>query len=298
MSTESVPEPNKSTEKVIRLLRPSVVVLCGPAACGKSTFAERHFRPTQVISSDWARAHVCDDERDQRFQAQAFELVHFLIEQRLNLNRLCVVDSTALTAPARKDLLELARKHKVPCVLLLFDVPLEKCAERDEKRERKVGRPVIERQYQLFEQAKAGLRQEGFEQVVELRDADLEKVQIEIVFRPVAHGATSPSRPAQAPPRRAPRPAPIPMPTGPAIVRDLRPSAQGRTGIAGPRPVPSATRSDASAASASAPATSTQPAPSAPAATPQPTANSTASPDDASASPAPDSGGSQEPNKA
>jgi len=40
-------------------------------------------RPTQIISSDWARALVCDDARDQRFNVQAFALVHFLVEQRL-----------------------------------------------------------------------------------------------------------------------------------------------------------------------------------------------------------------------
>src|ERR1043165_3362479 len=45
-------------EKVVRLFRPSVVVLCGPAGCGKSTFAARHFRPTQIISSDHCRALV------------------------------------------------------------------------------------------------------------------------------------------------------------------------------------------------------------------------------------------------
>ncbi len=297
MSTEPVAEPNKPAEKTIRLLRPSIVVLCGPAACGKSTFAERHFRPTQIISSDWARARVCDDERDQRFQTQAFELVRFLIEQRISLNRLCVVDSTALTVAARKDLLELARKHKVPCLLLLFDVPLEKCAERDDKRERKVGRPVLERQYQLFEQARAGLQQEGFDQVVELRDDDLDRVQIEIVFRPVAHGAASPVRPAQAPPRRPARPVPIPIPAGPGVVRDLRPSAQGRP-AAGPRPVAAATRLAASGAAPSAPAATTQPPSGAPTAAPQPPAAPASSPAEAPASPAPDSGGSQNPNKA
>src|SRR5207249_10899836 len=81
----SVMTPNETPEKTIRLLRPSVVVLCGPAACGKSTFAVRHFRPTQIISSDHCRALVCDDEQDQRFQPQAFALLHFIIEQRLNI---------------------------------------------------------------------------------------------------------------------------------------------------------------------------------------------------------------------
>jgi protein phosphatase len=198
MNPENVPDKGNASGKSLRLLRPSIVVLCGPAACGKSTFAERHFRPTQIISSDWARARVSDDERDQRFNAQAFALVRFLVEQRLTVNRLCVVDSTALTAPARKELLDLAKKYQVPATLVLFNVPLEICIERDEKRERSVGRAIIERQYRAFEQTKATIGQEGFDQVVELQDGDLEKVQIEILFRPVA-------RPAQRPDAGAPR---------------------------------------------------------------------------------------------
>ena len=188
-------ESNSTHSMSVRILRPSIVVLCGPAACGKSTFAARHFRPTQIISSDWARACVCDDDRDQRFNAQAFALVHFLIEQRLTLNRLCVVDSTALTAPARKELLELAKRFQVPAVALLFDVPLDTCVERDEKRERSVGRIVIERHHQGFELTKAVIREEGFDQVLELQDGDLDKVQIDILFRPVARQAPRPQGP-------------------------------------------------------------------------------------------------------
>ncbi|MFB3923995.1 MAG: AAA family ATPase [Terriglobia bacterium] len=204
MDTQPVSSPDESAARVIRLIRPSLVVLCGPAACGKSTFAAKHFRPTQIVSSDHARALVCDDERDQRFSAQAFTLVHFLIEQRLGINRLCVVDSTALTPPARKDLLELARKHHVPAVILLIDAPLETCATRDAQRERTVGRQVIERQYQFFEQLKSSIKQEGFDQVIELRDEDLEKVRFEIVFRPVPRPAAPPERPERR--RFAPRP--------------------------------------------------------------------------------------------
>src|SRR6516164_10121589 len=144
------PASHFAFEKSLRLVRPSVVVLCGPAACGKSTFAVRHFRPTQVISSDHARSLVCDDEGDQRHSAEAFALVNFIIQQRLGINRLCVVDSTALTLEARKTLLDLARKHGVPCVVLLFDTPLETCLARDQARERSVGRAVIELQYLFF----------------------------------------------------------------------------------------------------------------------------------------------------
>jgi predicted kinase len=204
MATEPNAIRDQGSAKVIRLIRPSVVVLCGPAACGKSTFAARHFRPTQIISSDQARALVCDDERDQRFQTQAFTLLHCLIEQRLSINRLCVVDSTALTASARQGLLELARHYRVPAVVLLLDVPLETCLDHDAKRERTVGRQVIERQYQLFEQAKSALKQEGFEQVIELGGEDLDQVQIEIVFRPVPRAVTDGALPERR--RLAPRP--------------------------------------------------------------------------------------------
>jgi len=213
---------NQSQEKRVRLVRPSIVLLCGPAACGKSTFAQRHFRPTQIISSDWARGRVCDDERDQRFQAQAFSLVRYLTELRLGLNRLCVVDSTALTPAHRKEYLELAKRFHVPCVVFLFDVSLEKCIERDQLRERTVGSPVIERHYQAFNQTRADIRQEGFDQIIELGDEDTDKAQIEIIFRPIPQPPVTASRRPQGEIRPAPRPwqqrtgrAPAPRESGP-----------------------------------------------------------------------------------
>lgn len=188
-TTRTTPTSGKQGTISLRLLRPSVVVLCGPAGCGKSTFAEKHFRPTQILSSDWARARISDDERDQRYNSQAFALVHFLVEQRLTVNRLCVVDSTALTAQVRKELLDLAKKYQVPSTLLVFHVPLETCSERDEKRERSVGRAIVERQFQTFMEGQLSIHEEGFDQVVEFHDGDEDRVQIEILFRPVARAA-------------------------------------------------------------------------------------------------------------
>jgi predicted kinase len=276
MDAEPIPIEAKPSAKPVRLIRPSIVVLCGPAACGKSTFAERHFRPTQIISSDWARARVCDDDRDQRFNAQAFALVHFLLEQRLTLNRLCVVDSTALTATARKELLDLARKFQVPAVAMLFNVPLETCVERDQKRERSVGRGVIERQYQIFEQAKAAIREEGFDQVLELQDGDLDKMQIEIIFRPVARAPQRPQQPEQGTVRRPERPvAPLGPRTGKPGVAGMRVRAVPVVRPAQPTaaPLPTATPAPASTvppAAAAAPTASAAAANPAPPSTPAP----------------------------
>lgn len=172
-------------ERVIRVLRPSVIVLCGPAGCGKSTFAVRHFRPTHVISSDLCRQLVCDDETDQRYPAQTFALLNFLIGQRLSINRLCVVDSTAITSGARKPLLDVGRKYRVRTELFLFDVSLEKCLERDRGRPRSVGSKAIEEQYRLFKRAKETVRSEGFDEIVEFHEEDLQSVRFEILYRPV-----------------------------------------------------------------------------------------------------------------
>ena len=172
-------------ERVIRVLRPSVLVLCGPAACGKSTFAARHFRPTQVISSDSCRQLVCDDETDQRYHSQTFALLNFLIGQRLSINRLCVVDSTALTPGARKSLLDLGRKYRVRTEIFLFDVAIEKCLDHDRSRARSVGPKVIEEQYRLYNLARESVRSEGFDQIIELHEEDLQSVSFEILYRPI-----------------------------------------------------------------------------------------------------------------
>jgi hypothetical protein len=111
-------------------------------------------------------------------------------------------------------------------------VPLEKCIERDRLRERSVGAPVIERHYLAFEQTKTDIRQEGFDQVVELGDSDLDKVHIEIVFRPISQPSPPQGRrpPAESRPTprpwqpRAPKP-PAPHDAGPASPPQAQPPA-------------------------------------------------------------------------
>ena len=124
----------------------ALVVLAGPAACGKSTLAARHFAETQVVSSDRLRAWLTDDETDQSVSGAAFQLLYDLVGKRLGLRRLTVVDSTALSAQTRKDLLQLGRSNHVPVVLLVLVADAALCLERDRKRARQVGPLVIGRQ--------------------------------------------------------------------------------------------------------------------------------------------------------
>ena len=62
----------------IELPDPSLVVLIGASGSGKSTFAARHFLPTEVISSDFCRGLVADDENDQGATEDAFAVLHFI----------------------------------------------------------------------------------------------------------------------------------------------------------------------------------------------------------------------------
>ncbi|MFN2556481.1 MAG: AAA family ATPase [Nitriliruptorales bacterium] len=136
---------------------PSLVLLIGIAGCGKSSFARRHFAPTEVLSSDECRAMVADDPNDQSATSDAFSVLRFVLDKRLKRQRLTVVDATSLDRDARKPYLGLARKYDVPAVAIVLDLPLDVCLERDRRRsDRTVGEEVLRRQRRDLER---GLRQ-------------------------------------------------------------------------------------------------------------------------------------------
>jgi protein phosphatase len=118
----------------------SLVVLVGPSGSGKSTFARRHFRPTEVLSSDFCRGLVSDDENDQGATNDAFEVLHFVARKRLAAGKLTVIDATNVQPEARKPLVELAREFHCLPVAIVLDVPEKACAERNKSRpERQFG---------------------------------------------------------------------------------------------------------------------------------------------------------------
>ncbi len=61
----------------------SLVVLVGATGSGKSTFAAKHFKPTEVLSSDFCRGLVADDENDQSASRDAFDVLHHIAGKRL-----------------------------------------------------------------------------------------------------------------------------------------------------------------------------------------------------------------------
>ena len=85
----------------LRIPALSLVLLIGVSGSGKSTFGRAHFQPTEVISSDFCRGVVADDENDQAATKQAFQLLHYIVGMRLAAGRLTVVDATNVQPDAR-----------------------------------------------------------------------------------------------------------------------------------------------------------------------------------------------------
>ncbi|SDN49309.1 polynucleotide kinase-phosphatase [Geodermatophilus sp. DSM 45219] len=151
----------------------ALVVLIGVSGSGKSTFARRHFRPTQVLSSDACRGLVADDEDDQSATPAAFALLHHIAGVRLRAGRLTVVDATNVKAEDRASLVRLARDHDVLPVAIVLDVPEAECLARNAARpDRDLAPGVVRRQRADLRRGLRGLGREGFRKVHVLDGTD------------------------------------------------------------------------------------------------------------------------------
>ncbi|WP_223777388.1 polynucleotide kinase-phosphatase [Streptomyces sp. 135] len=152
----------------------SLVVLVGATGSGKSTFARRHFRPTEVIGSDFCRGLVADDENDQSASGDAFDVLHYIAGKRLAAGRRTVVDATNVQSDSRKQLIELARRYDVLPIAIVLDVPEDVCAARNATRADRAGLPrrVIQRHQRELRRSLRHLEREGFRKVHVLRGVE------------------------------------------------------------------------------------------------------------------------------
>jgi protein phosphatase len=144
----------------------SLVLLVGASGSGKSTFARTHFLPTAVLSSDFCRGLVSDDENDQTATKPAFEVLHFIASKRMEAGRLTVVDATNVKREDRAPLVALARKYHFLPVAIVFDLPERLCQDRNRGRpDRDFGPHVVRNQTRELRRSLRSLRKEGFRQV-------------------------------------------------------------------------------------------------------------------------------------
>ncbi|EYB68975.1 bis(5'-nucleosyl)-tetraphosphatase [Deinococcus phoenicis] len=157
----------------IRLPELALVALVGASSAGKSTFAARHFEPTEVLSSDFFRALVSDDESSLEATGDAFDSLFFVAGKRLARGRLTVVDATSVRPDDRRRLVDLARQHDVLPVAIVLDLPRAVLEARHAARPDRDFRPdVIGRQVSELRRTLRGLQKEGFRHVWVLRSGE------------------------------------------------------------------------------------------------------------------------------
>ena len=160
----------------------SFVVLIGVSGSGKSTFARKHFKPTEILSSDYCRGLVSDDENSQAATKDAFELLHFIARKRLAAGKLTVVDATNVQSESRNPLVAIAREFHCLPVAIVLDVPERMAHDRNKSRpDRDFGPHVIRQQAQQLHRSLRGLEREGFRHVHVLKS--LEDIEAAIIER-------------------------------------------------------------------------------------------------------------------
>ena len=144
----------------------ALVSLVGVSGSGKSTFASKHFLPTEVISSDYCRAVVSDEEMNQAASDDAFDLLHYIARKRLKRGRLTVVDATNLHEGGRRELIQIAKEYHVLPIAIVLNIPRKVCENRHEQRtDRNFGKHVIRHQYRSLRRTIGRLKKEGFRYV-------------------------------------------------------------------------------------------------------------------------------------
>jgi len=152
--------------EVLNLPSPCVVVLVGPGASGKSTWAAAHFPAECVVSSDRLRALVGSGEDDVAASADAFALLDEIVRRRLARRLTTVIDTLGLDAQQRQAWLALARSHDLPCVAVGFDTPPAECRARNRERPKRIPADVLTAQLRAWARTREALPAEGYSGVL------------------------------------------------------------------------------------------------------------------------------------
>ncbi len=162
-----------STNKTIQIPELSLVVLIGATGSGKSSFAQKHFKATEIVSSDACRGMVSDDENNQAASADAFALARYIAGLRLKNGLVTVIDATNVQEEARKDWIKLAKEYHCLPVAIILNMPEKICVQRNALRpDRNFGAHVIPQHISQLKRSFKKLKYEGFRHIIELRSPE------------------------------------------------------------------------------------------------------------------------------
>lgn len=141
----------------------ALVALIGASSSGKTTFAKKYFLDTEILSSDFFRGIVCDDQNNQKATSDAFDLLYYAADKRLSRMKTTVIDATNLQPSAREHIISLAKKQNVHSVAIVLNMPEDILLERNSQRaDRKLSEKVIKKHISDLHRSIKRLKREGF----------------------------------------------------------------------------------------------------------------------------------------
>ncbi len=153
----------KMTENIIELPEFCLVAMIGGTSSGKTTFVSKHFKPTEVLSSDFFRLMIADDENAQDVTTDAFDLLFDAADKRLTHMKLTVIDATNVQQHARQRILDLAKKQNVHTAAIVLNLPEKILQERNKERSDRSIPPGVIRQHCIdVKRSIKNLKREGF----------------------------------------------------------------------------------------------------------------------------------------
>jgi predicted kinase len=148
-----------------RVPKGSVILAIGLPGSGKSSWFKRH--KITPLSSDMLRGLLFDDPTEQRFQDLIFSNLRSMLKARLVARRpLNYVDAINLTPHERQSWIKLGHDYGYEVQAVFFDVPLEVCLQRNQRRQRVVGEDVMRR---MSAKLKPPTFDEGFSKITVVR---------------------------------------------------------------------------------------------------------------------------------
>jgi predicted kinase len=142
-----------------------VVLAIGLPGSGKTTWFKR--RGVTPLSSDLLRTLLFDNITEQRYQGLVFSTLRSLLRARLIAKMPWnYVDATNLSPRERRQWIKMARGFGYEVQAVFFDVPVELCMERNQRRERVVPEDIMQR---MAAKLRPPTFDEGFSKIVVVR---------------------------------------------------------------------------------------------------------------------------------
>lgn len=148
------------------LPEPSLIVLVGPGASGKSTWAAAHFPPSAIVSSDRLRALVGTGEDDIVASSDAFAVLDMVVAQRIARRLTTVIDTLGLDAARRQGWRDAAQRAGLPCIAVAFDISADEARRRNRERPKRIPADALTAQLRSWRTVRGVLDAEGFDEVI------------------------------------------------------------------------------------------------------------------------------------